>query len=498
MSEVISLIKSNTWLSVANVLAKLTSSLALPILARLLGPQSLGVYNVVVSLAQTVQGFSSLGIEISIQRNGSRHQTTGVEAVGRLFGVSFILICTVNALIALGVWCFRQSLASYWLVVPDTAYWLSLAAILAGLQPMGTVPLLFLTGLQDFRAYAIRSSLGLVISNLLTLMFTWCFGLKGAIGGLILSAVLQILWSFMIIQPVLQANKIHLRFDKFWSEAYSILKFGLPYYMGTHLLYSLVNLPLMGMVSYYSGLESLGYLRAAQSMAALAGFIPLSTAPAVISHLSAIDTNDDQSRYLKSVHLRSVWILLLLSTTVICLLLPNLMIWFFGGSYQPAIILTWLFLWSSILTGISAVLIQYLVADGKTTEIGWVSAIAALSWVLLSLVLIPSYGSLGFLISYLTSSIVEVIMLSLLQVSDIQFQDLLLLRNLTLLSGCLLLWTSIVFWLDINSSIVFFLSSIIIFTSTVFIFGHALRYHEQLKIKEVLRHGFNLIVRHLK
>lgn len=492
MSEITELIKSNAWLSFANIISRLTSALALPMLARLLGPKSLGIYNIVISLAQTVQGFSGLGIEIALQRNGAKHQTIGAEAVGRLFGISLTLICTTCAILSIGIICFRQTLADYWSLEPGMADWLGIAGIVALLQPLGTVPLLFLAGLQDFRSYAIRSSLGLIFGNIVTVVSGCYFGLQGAIVGLLIATFSQIFLSYIIVKPILNANGIHLRIDRFRSETYSILKFSLPYYLGTHLLYSSIDLPLMGLVSNYSGVESLGYIRSAQMMASLVGFIPLSTAPSVISHLSASIESGDRSGYLKSVHLRIVWIFLLLSTTIICLFLPNLMIWLFGPSYQPAIILAWLFLWSSVLTGISAVLIQYLTIEGKTITIGWISATAAFAWVLTAITLIPKYGALGFMLSYILSSVIELILFGYSEINTFKIEDLYLLKNLTLITGCLFSWSSIIFFFDFSGYPVFASTSIAIALSSIFIFTHSFHHEENIKVKKILQSNLKI------
>jgi O-antigen/teichoic acid export membrane protein len=487
MSEITELIKSNAWLSFASIVSRLTSALALPVLARLLGPKSLGIYNIVISLAQAVQGFSGLGIEIAIQRNGAKHQTIGTEAVGRLFGVSLILICATSAITSLGILCFRQALADRWLLDPGMANWLGVAGIVALLQPLGTVPLLFLAGLQNFRAYAVRSSLGLIFSNIIIVISAWYFGLQGAVVGLIISTFCQIIWSYIIVKPILKANRIRLHIEGFIPEMYSILKFSLPYYLGTHFLYSSIDLPLMGLVSNYSGIESLGYIRSAQMMASLVGFIPLSTAPSVISHLSANIESGNQSESLKSVHLRIVWIFLLLSTSIICLFLPDLMIWLFGSSYQPAIILAWLFLWASVLTGISSVLIQYLTVEGKTITIGWISATAAFAWVLTAIALIPKYGALGFMLSYIFSSIVEVILLARSEINTFKIEDLSLLKNLTLITGFLFSWSSTIFFFGFSGSPVFALTTTVIALSSMFIFIHSFHHEENLKMKKFLQ-----------
>jgi O-antigen/teichoic acid export membrane protein len=487
MSEVTELVKSNAWLSFANIMARLTSTLALPILARLLGPKSLGIYNIVISLAQTVQGFSGLGIEIALQRNGAKHQTIGSDAVGRLFGVSFTLICTTSAILSLGILCFRQTIADYWFVEASMADWLGIVGIVALLQPLGTVPLLFLAGFQDFRAYAIRSSLGLIFGNIVTIICGWFFGLQGAIIGLVISTCSQIFLSYIIVKPILKANGIHLHIDNFRSETYAILKFGLPYYLGTHLLYSSINLPLMAFVSNYSGVESLGYLRSAQIMAAVVGFIPLSTAPSVISHLSASTESPDRSGYLKSVHLRVVWIFMLLLTAIICLFLPNLIILLFGPSYQPAIILAWLLLWASVLTGISAVLIQYLTVDGKTITIGWISATGAFAWVLTAIALIPKYGVLGFMLSYVFSSIIEVSLLACSEANKFSTEDLFLLKNLAVVTCFLFSWSSIILLFGLSSFPMIILSFTITILSSIFIFTSSFHDEEKLKMKIFLQ-----------
>lgn len=487
MSTITSLIKSGAWLSLANIISKLTSVVALPILARILGPQSLGIYNIVISLAQTIQNFSGMGIEIALQRNGAKHQKVGSEVIGRLFGVGFTLICSINAAMGIVVWLFRQPLAEHWLTEPRATPWFCVAAILAGLQPLGNVPLLFLVGLQDFRAYALRSSLGSIVGNTITLLSTWQFGLRGALGGLVLSALLQIVWSYLIVKPVLQSKAICLRLDHFWQEARSILKFGVPYYLGTNLLFSLISLPLMGLVSHYDGLEGLGYLRAAQNMGSLVEFIPLAIAPAVISHLSSSSQNEGQHGYLRSVHLRTVWILLLTSSIMICLFLPSLMTWLFGKEYQPAIILAWLLVWTSVLTGLTAVSIQYLVVDNRTSRVGWGSMIGTVCWGLSALALIPRYGALGFSISYVTSSIVELLALIYPAIANFKSEDLLLLRNLTCLSAVLFLWTLIVFLLHLNNLFTFLLSAPIAMLAIIFVFMYILQADERFKVQATLR-----------
>jgi O-antigen/teichoic acid export membrane protein len=495
MSAIAKLIKGGAWLTLANLVSKLASALALPLLARLLGPESLGIYSVIFSLAQSAQSLSTLGADVAMQRNGAQHKTLGTDAVGRLFGVGLALICLVSAVIGLGVRFFREPLAQHWLGQPDVIPWLGTTALLIGLQPWGNAPLLFLSSLQDFRAYALRSSLGLIGSSAATVLLAWQFGLPGAVQGLIFAAIAQIAWSYLIVKPVLRSKGIRLRFDRFWQESRSILKFGFPYYFGNTLLGNLAGLPLMGLVSQYGGLEQLGYLRVAQSMAALIGFIPTAIAPAAISYLSASSADNDQSyHYLKSVHLRGVWALLLVPTGAVCLVLAEIINGLFGSAYQQATVLAWLSLWISVLAGVYAVLVQYLVVAGKTVRVAWASSILVMFWIFAAFLLVPQYSALGFLLAQAIGQIVGLLIVFRPAIVDFDIKDIFLLSNFLVATLFILIWSFILSILGLvlplitaDKSFSYLVVPIIIFTSFVWLFMKGLHPAEKTKIKKLLK-----------
>lgn len=491
MSAIAKLIKGGAWLTLANIVSKLASALALPLLARLLGPESLGIYSVVFSLAQSAQGFSTLGADVAMQRNGAQHQTIGTDAVGRLFGVGLSLICLVSAVTGLGVWFFREPLAQHWLGQPDVIPWLGTTAILIGLQPWGNVPLFFLASLQDFRAYALRSSLGMIVSSAATVLLAWKFGLAGAVQGMLVAAIAQIAWSYLIVKPVLRSKAIRLRVDRFWQESRSILKFGFPYYLGNTLLGSLAGLPLMGLVSQYGGLEQLGYLRVAQSMAALIGFIPSAIAPAAISYLSASSTDNDQSyHYLKSVHLRGMWALLLVPTGAVCLVLPDIINGLFGSAYQQATVLAWLSLWISALAGVASVLVQYLVVAGKTVRVAWASSLGMICWIVAAFVLVPQYSALGFLLAQALGQIAGLLVVFRPATVDLK-KDKVALTNLVLLTINLFFCTLISILLRVDFFTNYVITPSLTLTFSVLLFRNVLYKAEKNKIKEMLKISVN-------
>jgi O-antigen/teichoic acid export membrane protein len=485
MNAISKLAKGGAWLTLASAISKLTSVAVIPILARLLGPQGLGIYNIVFALSQSAQGFSSLGVDIAMQRNGAQHKTIGTESVGRLFGVGLTITCFVSAVTGLGVWLFREPLAKHWLGQPAVTPWLGLAAIVIILQPFGNVPLLFLSSLQEFRAYALRSALSIVFSGVITVLLAWQMGLSGALLGMVLAATVQIIWSYLIVKPVLKVREIRLRYDYFWQELQSILKLGFPYYLGNTLLGSLVGLPLMGLVSQYGGLEQLGYLRVAQSMSALIGFIPNAIAPATISYLSANAIDDNQ--YLKSVHLRSVGILLLVPTGLVCLILPNLINFLFGAAYQQTVFLSWLSLWISALTGITSVLVQYLVVAGKTVRVAWASLIGVTCLTLVAFLLVPRYGALGFIVAQAVSQTIGFLCVLEPSISGLTKKDISLLVKLMCISGLLFLCSLAISLFPVSYTLLnYSLVVAIIFLTFILLFNMILHGSEKLKVKKIL------------
>lgn len=487
MSAIAKLIKGGAWLTLANVIAKLASALAIPILARLLNPESLGIYSIVVSLTQSAQGFSTLGADIAMQRNGAQYKTVGTETVGRLFGVGLSLICLVSTVTGLGIWLFRYSLAKYWLGQPELINWLGAAALLIVLQPFSNVFLLFLASLQDFRAYALRSSVETIFTSALTVLLGWKFGIAGAVQGLILAAIIKIPWSYLVAKPVLLVRGIRLRFDKFWHESRSILKFGFPYYFGNTMLGSLVGLPLMGLVTQYGGLKELGYLRVAQSIAALISFIPSAIAPAAISYLSASSTDDYQSyQYLKSVHLRGVWILLLLPTGIFSLILPEFINSLFGGNYKQAVLLSWLSLWISLIAGLTSVLVQYLVVVGKTFIVSLGSSIGVICWIGAAFFLVPRYHALGFLISQAIGQIAGLFIVLRPAIIDISLTDQSLLKTILYFNFILFLWTLLFSLINLQYYLNYLLALATTIFSSVFVFINVLYPHEKSKLVKIL------------
>lgn len=396
--------KGSFWVVTANVVTRLAGFVTLPILARLLGPANLGLYSLVQNTVQTGDGLGRLGIDAAMHRNGSQYQTIGTKAVGRLFGVGTCLMIAAGGLIAISLWVARNAIALNWLGEPRVEPWLGLTALIIFLTTISNPPWVYLVALHAFRTYSLRTSVVSIAGAILTLSLSWLFGLTGAIWGLGLTALIQVVWGWWLTLAILKEKEIHLQYDHFFLEVRAILSFGLPFY-ASNFLSSFIALPLLGYVSRTGGIEELGYLRIAQSLSQFISFLPTAIAPVVISNLSANITADVQGyQQLKSIHLRTLWVCILLFSIIICFSLDILVPKLFGSTYTSTVLLSRIAIWMAAITSLASIFGQYVTSSGNTRTIAVIQTIGLLITVLVALLLIPIYSSIGLLIGQISGA----------------------------------------------------------------------------------------------
>lgn len=393
------MLKGSAWVTLSTIVTRFAGFIVLPFLARLLSPEDLGLYNLMNTTVQTGDRLSRLGADAAIHRNGAQFETIGPESVGRLFGVGAILMTFMSVLIALCLLIWREPIALRWLGEERAESWLGLVAIVIVIYAISNPPWLYLIALHEFRISSLRSSTVAILGAIITLFLAWRFKLSGAIWGLGALSLLHATLGWGLVLPILQRKQIKLRFNHFFQEICSILSFGLPFFAG-NFLSSFIALPLLGYVSRAGGIEQIGYLRVAQSLSQLISFLPTAIAPVLISTLSAnISANTIEYRQTKSIHLRSLWIIILTIATYISFSLDYLIPLLFGDNYSQAIFLSRLTIWITAMTSLSGMMNQYVISSGRTKVIAIIQTTALGINLLLGLLLIPKYNSVGLLIA---------------------------------------------------------------------------------------------------
>lgn len=370
----------------------------------------------------------------------------------------------VSSLLAI-LLCFNQSfIAGVWLNQPRIEPWLVMVAVTIFISTLSNPPWLYLVALHSFRLHSIRTALISIFGALITLALAFTFGLSGAIGGLTATAVIQMVLGWGMAVNILKEHHIKLRLDNFISQSRSIFAFGLPFY-ASNFFSALVALPLLGYVSRVGGLEQLGFLRVAQSLSQLVSFIPGAIAPVLISTLSANLLSDpDEYQKIKSLHLRSLWTIMVLFSSIACLSLDYLVPILYGSTYTQAILLSRLTVWITLIGSLSGILNQYVVSAGKMRSLMIIQTVGLIINTALAVFLIPSWNSIGLLIAQFASTLFTVVAYIRPALVDINISDkkrflLLLILNIILIMtsvGLPLITNNYQLTLFVNVSCLFF------------------------------------------
>lgn len=411
MSIVTKFLKGSLLLSVASVVVRLSGILVLVPLARLLGPNQLGIYSLVFWLVLSGTTLGRLGVDAAMHRNGAQLYQTDPVATGRLLGVGGTLMGVSFTVLTTAVWIWRSPLAEHWLGNQDAAPWFGYAAIILGLESAGLVIMTGLLSFHNFQSHSLATAVGALGRLMLSPVLAWRYGLPGALVGMLLASSLQLTVATFYFWRSKQKYCIPLSLQGFWQESREILRFGLPFYAGNALI-GLVTLPMMGELGRVAGVETLGQLRIGQSLSQIVSFLPGAISPVAISVLSeAHGTEGDDFQRLRSLHLRGNWLLALTLVTFLSLAAHPLIYWLFGDRYQAATPLVIGMSWVAMLTVVVENLNLYSLSAGNTKAIAVGSITQKVIFVSLTFILIPKYSSIGFVIGLVCGGIFQLLIM---------------------------------------------------------------------------------------
>lgn len=392
-----SILKNSFWLVSSSVFNRIQGFFMIVFLARLISPFELGLYNIIQNLINRGDIVGRFGTDLAIHRSGAQINIKGPIKTGRLFGVGTTLNIISGFLITAILIINKDLVANYWLREPSTSKWIVLAAISIFITLVGNCPWFFLLALKEFKKHSVNLTLYISFKAFLCLILTFSYGYRGALVSILVSQLFYFFQGYFLAKNTLKIRSIKLRFNNFLSESINIFKFGLPFYI-SNFVENIIDIPFMLYVTRIGGLSELGYLRIAQTLGQFVNFFSQAFSPMVITYLSESNAVDNQkSEYLKSIHFRLVGGITiyigLLCQILVSFLVPTI----FGEAYIKAIILSRIELLIGFILAINSILTQYLVSYGKTLSIALTNTFSLPIKIILSLVLIPQYSSIGLL-----------------------------------------------------------------------------------------------------
>lgn len=377
------------------------------LLSRALGPDNLGIVNLILSTTQTVEMTVRSGVDF-----GLSYALTGDGASlserrqGEIAHSALRVVQASTLLVGLAVWLWvmpGRGLLPPRLPLPRGGL-TTMLLLICSLESLGTVQwdLLLIRGRTG--ALALRQGLFAPLKIVLAWLGAVSSGLAGALGGYALAVAGQTLWLWQIGRSLLPWPR-QRHFDG--GTALNLMRDGAPQYL-TNVVATLVFLPLLAGVGQAAGLADVGFLRVGQILVQLFTMLPGALVPVLFVRLRADSDLEERIRGMER-SLRALW-----WTGLACLVLFLLVDrWvlglFFGPAFLPALQATRVLVLGAIGESVGQLLHQPLLASRRMRLFLVAQNGGALLAALAGVALIPRIGSAGFLVSKLLYGLVPLV-----------------------------------------------------------------------------------------
>ena len=367
------------------------------LLSRWLGPTDLGLFNLVTTTVQTSDtlvrcgGDYALNFELGGQTQALETER-GVQfsrALAQLCSVSTILVC-----IGISIWIwFGQGLFPASLLRGYRIGITGLLLLMIFCECISASAWEVLLVSRRTSALALRQGLFYPLRLLSAAFLSLYAGVFGAMAGWTLIAFAQCVWLKSLLGHLWTPLSI---WPLLRPRLHQLLRRGFPFY-AANLLASMIFYPLLIRVANGSGLADIGYLRVGQVLQQLFAFLPATLAPVLFLRLRGESTFADQVQQLEKP-LRIIWFVLLEVLLVYSVFDQLIISWLFGSDFASAILPTRLLLITALFESLSQLLVQPVLAAGKTRIYGIWQNVAAIIAAVLGWLWIPTAGIAAYLI----------------------------------------------------------------------------------------------------
>lgn len=367
------------------------------LLSRWLGPAELGLFNLVTNTVQTSDtlvrcgGDYALNFELggqaeSIQTHRGLHLA---RAFAQICTLTTALTCIVTAFwLWVGNGLFPDSL------VPSDRFILSILLLLMiAFEGISVAAWEILLVSHRTHLLALRQGLFVPLRLLFAAAGALYTGVAGAMVGWCTVALVQSIWLRTSLGDLWRPLKLY---PCLWGHIQHLLKSGIPFY-GANLLASMIFYPLLVKLAASSGMAEIGYLKVGQIISQLFAFIPATLAPVLFLTLRTATSFGDQV-VLMEKPFRLLWFTLLEILLLYCAFDSWFISLFFGNAYVAALQPTRLLLLTTLFECLAQLLVQPLLAAGRTGIYGyWQNGAAALA-AALGWIWVPGSGLEAYLI----------------------------------------------------------------------------------------------------
>lgn len=293
-------------------------------LGRLLGPESYGLYAIIISIATVFNLFFTTGIPQAVSKYGAEDHTRAMGVLRSALIISLLM----SAIISVGLILLSPALAALLHDNSLTTYIQVISLMIITYGPF-TIIAGYYNGLQDYRTQSLLYTSYNILKPVLIFIFVFCgFSLWGAVLGFVFSPIIPLLLGLLVIgiYPILSAQNFSFR---------KILVFSLPIMVLSAIINLILTLDLFFIKSVLVDNQVAGYYSAASQIARMSYFIVWGISAAIFPAIVACLLNLEKIRDYLSESLRYTLLVIIPFTVILSITATPLITLIYSPQYAP-------------------------------------------------------------------------------------------------------------------------------------------------------------------
>jgi O-antigen/teichoic acid export membrane protein len=398
------------WSLVGTVGARSFSFVTVVIVARFLGQAGFGELAMIQSTIGMLGTLAGLGTGMTATKYVAELRFKDPERTGRIISLTYLVSWLAGGVMALFCLLAAPWLAANLVNAPHLAPEFRLASLLvlisAGFGPQPGI----LAGMQAFRVLARVNWLQGLAGLPVTVLLVWLAGLRGVILALILTTLMEALFSAFFLRREYQASHITLTLRSAWREHPVLWRFSLPALLSTLVFTATLWGTRVLLVNQPGGYLELGLFNAALQFQWMITAVNTIAGAVAVPILAELHGRDDPGRFDRAfaLNLRLNWSLALLFGFVVLALSPWLML-VFGEKFQAAAPLLPLVVGLTVLGLVNSIGGQFFYSAGLMWEGFKITFITCFLLLTIAYYLIPPWRAKGLALAYMVSSLLSLI-----------------------------------------------------------------------------------------
>ena len=406
-----SFLTNSLWVILGTFISKGISFVSITLIARILGPEFFGEYNVVQATIGIFGSVAGLGFGLAATKLISEWRQKDIRKTERIIGSLYLLSFLISLAVAIIFLLSSSWIANNLLDNKRLTILLQISCLIVIFDSINGVQNGVLSGFEAFKEITVIGTIVGIVSAPLLVAGAHFYGLTGLAAMLLLTRFINVyINSIYLKNKIFKTHdlKVKLRINN--DVLKSVFGIGIPSFLGSLSTSATSWISTTIFVNHPSGYTSLGTYNAANQLRTLVLFLPDSVGKVTIPQMSNAYGNGDVKRFKSTVVLTLFWNLLLSVFVAI-------VVYFFGNLFQQYIGLEFEINNSLLITVLlTGVLIAVNNAIGYIlicSNLIWYDFLSRIFWGIALILLILFYGryngAIGYGISLLGASIIHMI-----------------------------------------------------------------------------------------